>query len=128
MFGGMLDVERYRRVDIDATRSGIALSRDRRCSTPRANAAFLVECVRRFREVNFADQASGRIYARVESGRLAWTDPEALAAAASDADTRAGLDVSVPGIFDAPSSGSAASLTERFGSQRIHTLGRWGPE
>ena len=105
----------------------IALSRTRAARSA-ANVAFLIECVRRFREVNFAAQASGQIYARVESGRIASIDSEALSPAASDADTRAGLAAAVPGIFDAPSSGPAASLTERFGPQRIHTLGRWGPE
>ena len=50
-----------------------------RCSRPRSNTTFLVECVRRFREVNFADRATGRVYARIESGRLAWTDAEPLA-------------------------------------------------
>jgi len=123
----MLDVERYRRVDIDA-RDPESLYPAAAPLDAAANAAFLVECVRRFREINFADQTSGRIYASVVSGRLAWTDPEGLANAASDADTRAGLAAAVPEIFDAASSGSAASLTERFGSQRIHTLGRWGPE
>jgi hypothetical protein len=123
----MLDVERYRRVDIDA-RGPESLYPATAPLDPAANAAFLIECVRRFREVNFADQASGQIYARVESGRIASIDSEALSTATSDADTRAGLAAAVPGIFDAPSSGPAASLTERFGPQRIHTLGRWGPD
>jgi hypothetical protein len=123
----MLDVERYRRVDIDA-RSPESLYPAAAPLDPAANVAFLIECVRRFREVNFADQASGQIYARVESGRIASIDSEALSLATSDADTRAGLAAAVPGIFDAPPSRPAASLTERFGPQRIHTLGRWGPE
>jgi hypothetical protein len=123
----LLDVARYRRVDT-AARGPESLYPAATPLGATANAAFLVECVRRFREINFADQASGRIYARVESGRLASIDSEALSAAASDADTRAGLAATVPEIFDAPSSGSAESLTERFGPQRIHTLGRWGPE
>jgi hypothetical protein len=125
----MLDVERYRRVDIDA-RSPESLYPAGAPLDAAANAAFLVECVHRFREVNFADQASGRIYARVVSRRIAWTDPEALADAAADADTRDGLAVAAPGMFagDAALATQALYLSEHLDRERIHTLGRWGPE
>ena len=97
----MLDVERYRRVDIDA-KDPASLYPDRAQLAPEANTRFLVDCVRRFREVNFADQASGRIYAHLDAGKLVWIDPEALAAAAVDADTHAGLLAAAEGIFDRP--------------------------
>ena len=66
--GGLLDVERFRRVDVDA-REPESLYRDRSLLAAEVNTTFLVECVRRFREVNFADRATGRVYARIESGR-----------------------------------------------------------
>ena len=126
--GGLLDVERFRRVDVDATGpstlypSGAALGAE-------ANASFLTECVRRFREVNFADQASGRLYARVESGHLAWADPAALAEAIADPDVRAALAAAAPDIFarTLPPSARPAYLRDYVGAERIHTLGSWGP-
>jgi len=125
--GGLLDVERFRRVNVDA-REPESLYRDRSLLAALKNTTFLVECVRRFREVNFADQATGRVYARIESGRLAWTDAEPLAAAAQDADTHAGLAAAAPGIFDLAHSAPPAPvyLTALVGADRIHTLGRWG--
>ncbi len=126
--GGLLDVERFRRVDVDA-REPESLYRDRSLLAAEVNTTFLVECVRRFREVNFADRATGRVYARIESGRLAWTDAEPLAGAAQVADTRAGLAAAAPGVFELARSAPAAPvyLTTLVGADRIHTLGRWGP-
>jgi hypothetical protein len=124
--GCMLGIERYQRVDINAQRPE-ALYGDPALLDPAANAAFLVECVRRFREVDFSDQASGRIYARIVSGRIAWIDPDALATAAFDADTRAGLAAAAPGIFDRswPAVARPQYVPEDLGRDRIHTLGRW---
>jgi len=125
--GGLLDVERFRRVDVDATAPEL-LYRDRSLLGADKNTGFLVDCVRRFHEVNFADQASGRVYARIESGRLKWVDAEPLAAAARDADTHAGLAAAAPGIFEAslPAPSTPVFVTELVGAERIHTLGRWG--
>ena len=122
----MLGIERYQRVNIDA-RGPESLYADGPLLTPALNAAFLVECVRRFHEVNFADQASGRIYARIVSGQIAWIDPEALVSAASDADTRAGLAAAAPGIFERPSPAVTRPeyLPEKIGRDLIHTLGQW---
>jgi len=63
----LLDIDRYRRVNIDAT-SPEALYRDPLQLAPEHNAAFLRECVKRFPEVNFADAATGRIYVRISGG------------------------------------------------------------
>ena len=122
----MLGIERYQRVNIDA-RGPESLYADALLLTPALNAAFLVECVRRFHEVNFADQASGRIYARIVSGQIAWIDPEPLAAAASNADTRAGLAAAAPGIFErlSPAVTHPEYVPEKISRDLIHTLGQW---
>jgi hypothetical protein len=123
----MLDVARYRRVDINATREE-ALFRDRGLLAPEKNTSFLRECVQRFREFNFADQATGRVYLCLESGSPVWADPEALERAASDTDTRAGLMATAPGALnrtvvldDRPSCSDELVSTEG-----LHTVGRWG--
>ena len=120
----MLDVERYRRVNIDAL-APEKLYKDSSLLAPEKNTDFLRQCVQRFREVHFADQASGRIYLRVASGVPVWADHEALALAASDPDTRAGLIATAPAAFDLalPPPPRATSLGELFGAAQ--TLGAW---
>jgi hypothetical protein len=127
--GALIDVERFRRVDVDAT-GPESLYPAATSLDAAANAGFLVECVRRFGEVNFAEQSTGRIYARVEAGQLAWTDPEALATVARNPDVRAGLAAAVPDLFALATAPSRAPefLRAHVGAERIHTLGRWGPD
>jgi hypothetical protein len=124
----MLDVERYRRVNVDAT-APAELFRDPALLAAELNAGFLAQCVRRFRTVNFADRASGRIYLVLDGGRPAWADPEAFAAASADPDTRAGLLAAVPAAFASPPPGDgvARSIAALPGFDRTKTLGAWGP-
>ncbi len=123
----LLDVERFRRVDVDAL-SPAALYRDPAALAPERNAAFLRQCVLRFRNVDFADQASGRVYLRVAAGTPVWTDAGALAGAAADPDTRAGLQVAAPRAFDPALGGTdvPVPLTSIIAAEPDHTLGRWG--
>jgi hypothetical protein len=125
--GRMLDVERFRRVNIDATAPEL-LYRDASVLAPERNLDFLRQCMIRFAGVNFADQASGRIYLRLESGRPVWADPDALAQAVVDADTLAALRATVPAAFDRAldRAGAPRSLAQAADGRPIHTLGRWG--
>lgn len=91
----MLDIERYGRVFVDAA-GPEQLYPDRALLAPAHNVGFLKRCVEGFRRVDFAEQASGRIYLRLESGAPAWVDAEALRAALKDADTRAGIEAVAP--------------------------------
>jgi hypothetical protein len=121
----MLDVVRYRRVDINAA-SPDALFRDAALLAPERNTEFLSECVRRFREVNFADQATGRVYLQLRSGAPVWTDPAGLQRALVDGDTRAGLNAA----SSRATGGLAASSEPReqvLDAERRHTVGQWGP-
>lgn len=124
---GLLDVERYRRVNIDATAPEFLYS-DRALLAPERNTGFLRQCVERFRGINFADQATGRIYLSIESAKPVWADPEALAQAASDPDTHAGLSNTVPATFDhaLPRPDRPRHLSDAMGGRQFHTLGRWG--
>lgn len=122
----MLDVERYRRIDIDAREPG-ALFRDARLLEPANNMRFLRQCMERFGEVHFADQATGRIYLRLTAGAPVWLDRAALAHAAQDADTRAGLEAVAPRALEgALAPDAAAGPSTDLASERIHTVGRWG--
>jgi hypothetical protein len=123
----LLDVERYRRVDINATGPEFLYS-DASVLLPEHNTGFLRQCVDRFREINFAAQATGRIYVRLVDGKPVWVDRGMLAQASADPDTRAGLLAIAPSIFDAtlPPPDRPMHLQQTIGDGRIPTLGRWG--
>ncbi len=123
----LLDVERYRRVDINATAPEFLYS-DRSLLLPEHNTGFLRQCVDRFRGINVAAQATGRIYVRLVDGKPVWVDSELLAQACADPDTHAGLRAIAPSIFDAklPQPDRPMHLQQMIGDGRIPTLGRWG--
>jgi hypothetical protein len=123
----LLDVERYRRVDIDA-QSPAQLYRDTASLAPEANTAFLTRCASHFAEINFADQATGRVYLQLKSGVPLWADRDALSQAAADPDTRAGLLAVVPDLFERALDSLPAPeyLNAVSGAGHGHTLGRWG--
>jgi hypothetical protein len=135
---GMLDIDRYGRIFVDATAPG-QLYRDPELVRAEHNVGFLRRCVEAFRRVNFAAQASGRIYLIIESGNPVWVDPEALRAAIADSDTRAGVAAvartavgesatETSPRFLHPYHSTAADASAGGADQRAQpTLGAWGP-
>jgi hypothetical protein len=124
--GGMLDIERYRRVDIDAT-SPQTLYRDLSGLAPERNTSLLRQCVERFAEVNFADRATGRIYLRLLAGEVGWAEPEVLSNAAREPDTRAGLAAIAPGLFERKfSAPGRPTFVDR--AEMTHTVGSWSSQ
>ena len=125
--GRMLDIERFRRVDVDA-RTPELLFRDAKLLAPAHNTGFLRACIGRFREICFADQATGRIYLHMTSGVVDWADAQALDPAAADPDVRAGLLAVAPSLFDrrtsSPSEPRYLPAPTALGA--IPTLGQWG--
>jgi len=120
---GLLDVERYRKINVEAHSADEVYNDD---MAPAKNTEFLVQCVRRLPAVNFSDHASGRIYLRIENGKPAWLDPEALAAAITDPETRAGIAAVAPQALNGGATPAAArTLQDRIGREHIHTLGQW---
>ena len=120
----LLDVERFRKVNIDAT-TAAALFGNQELLAPERNTAFLKDCVSTFRECNFCHQRTGRIYLKVLSGKAAWVDPEALAEAVADADTRAGLRAVAPTALEKtiPAPPMPIFLAR---AEQLKTVGRWG--
>jgi hypothetical protein len=124
----VLNIERFRRVIVAATSPDLLYS-DRSRLAPEHNTGFLQRCVERFREVNFAEQATGRIYLRLEAGKPMGVDREALDRAAADADTRAGIRaVAAAAIEDSSLTQRSGNLCEASGAARAPTLGQWGFE
>ncbi|MBX3664262.1 MAG: hypothetical protein KF834_01135 [Burkholderiales bacterium] len=123
---GLLDVERYRRIHVDA-QSPAAVYPGTAEMAPERNTQFLAACVKRLPVVNFADRASGRIWLRCEGGRPLWADAAGLAQALQDPETRAGIAAVVlqdmqPGTLPPP----PAEQPSLSAADRIHTLGQWG--
>ena len=119
--GCLLDIDRFRKIDT-AAKSPAEVHPDKAALGAERNTAFLLQCGRMIQKINLADHRTGRIYARIEAGAVDGIDPEALALAMEDPDTRAGLLALAPGMGDAP-----AWREPRFLSQeQAHTVGRWG--
>jgi len=120
----MLDIERYARLNVDAQNAG-KLYRDPGLLAAEKNVEFLRRCVKGFRRVNFADQASGKIYLKIESGIAVSIDAAGLSNALADADTLAGVRAVAPGAVSGEV--QAAVLEEHLsGSGARQTLGQWG--
>src|SRR5882757_7798112 len=124
---GMLDIERYGRVNIDAA-GPESLYADRGLLDPEHNTRFLRRCMEVFREVNFAEQATGRIYLRIESGTPVWMDAAAMRSAISDPDTSSGIRAVVPAALSGgvPDAGPPQYLRGQTGIPIAPTLGQWG--
>jgi hypothetical protein len=122
-----LDIERYRRVNVNAT-APESLYSEQSLLAPENNTGFLKQCIDKFREMNIADQDTGRIYLRIVSGKPVWVDGEALERAASNPDTRAGLLAIAAAAFDRtlPGPDRPMYLSEITGANQARTLGRWG--
>jgi len=125
--GALLAMQGFRKVNVDAKGPG-ELYDDPDALAPQNNTGFLVECARRLPIVNFADQATGRIYLCVRDGSPLWVDRDALNAAMNDTATRTGLLAVAPTIADGTIAAHVqpVHLAAHLGAERIHTLGRWG--
>ncbi|HEY6452345.1 MAG TPA: hypothetical protein VIX87_07080, partial [Steroidobacteraceae bacterium] len=124
---GLLDIERYRRVNVAATGAD-SLYPDRSWLAAERNSGFLQRCVAGFETVNFAEQATGRIYLRLKGGRPVATERELLRRAAAEPDGGAGLRAVVPGAFDEtlPLFGRSEQLNGLTAGVPRSTLGQWG--
>jgi hypothetical protein len=126
--GGMLNIERYGRVNVDAAAPD-CLYADRARLSPEQNTGFLRRCIDGFREVNFADRATGRIYLRIESGTPAWMDGTLIQSAISDPDTLSGVRAVAPSALSGgvPEAGVPQYLYRQAdGARAAPTLGQWG--
>ena len=83
---------------------------------------------RGFREVNFADQATGRIYLRINAGVPVLIDRAALETALTDPDVRASVRIVAPGALEGR---PAVSRRDEYLRESEHdvafpTIGQWG--
>jgi len=121
----LLDIESFGRVNV-AARTPADLYRDRSRLAAEDNLGFLRRCVGGFREVNFADQASGRIYLRCGTETALAADPPGLTAAAAAPRAGAALRAVLPRAFEPGAGGSPGSLGAAAEAPAHATLGQWG--
>jgi hypothetical protein len=124
---GTLDIERYGRVNVDAASPEFLYS-DPSLQAAGHNMGFLQRCIHGFRRVNFADQATGRIYLAIESGIPASIDRTALEAAISDPDTLSALQALAPSALrnELPQMAHPQYLRDDGSRSAAPTLGQWG--
>jgi hypothetical protein len=119
----LIDIDRYRKINIDA-KSPEEVYTDAGAMAPEHNTGFLEECARRIPSIELADHETGVAYARLEAGKLSWTDPAALAKATGNPETRAGFLALAPGSME---HASKAQVEPRsLDRNRSRTLGQWG--
>jgi hypothetical protein len=123
-----LDIERYARIDVDAT-AAEQLYPDPALLVAEKNVDFLERCVTSFRWVNFAEQASGQVYLRIESGRPTQKAGAAFEKAIQTPDTLAAIRAVAPAALtgSVPDAPRPVYLNAMDGPGRPPTLGQWGP-
>jgi hypothetical protein len=122
-----LDIERYARIDVEAATAEFLYS-DRALLSPDKNMDFLRRCVETFPCVNFADQASGRVYLRIERGTPIVKDAVAFDMAARMPDTLAAIRAVAPDALKGavPDMPQAQYLRALDGADPLPSLGQWG--
>jgi hypothetical protein len=126
--GAFLDIERFAKVNVNAT-APQALYGSRARLDAAGNSGFLRRCVETFRQIYFADQASGRIYISAASGKPLAVDRDALARAVANADTLEGLRAVMPDAFSdaVPAISAPMHLRDAMGhGTSPETIGQWG--
>jgi len=90
---------------------------------------FLKRCIATFHRVNFADQASGRIYLRIERGQPIFKDGAVLDRAVQTPDTLAAIRAVGPAALtgSVPEAPRETLLTAEQALESPPTLGQWGP-
>lgn len=117
----LMDVDRYRRINIDAT-SPDEVYKDAAKFADENNTAFLEACVKTIPTVNFADAQTGDVYARLVGGAVTYLDQAGLARATISESAKVGLET----VIASTASEKFSDAPERLDRQDAHTLGTWG--
>ena len=122
-----LDIDRYARIDVDAA-AAEHLYPDPALLAAENNLDFLRRCVENFHSVNFAEQASGQVYLRIERGQPVQKEGAAFEKAIQSPDTLAAIRAVAPAALsgNVPEAPRAAYLNSKEGPGLPPTLGQWG--
>ncbi len=126
-FKCMLDIVRYTKIRIDASRPEDVYPGDE-AMAPEQNTGFIEQCAARIPRIGFVDRHSGRIYAEMEAGQLRWIDRELFARVREDADARSALDAIAPEVVADLARVAAASAKPLPVEALSHIMGELLPE
>ncbi|MER2265638.1 hypothetical protein [Methylobacterium oxalidis] len=116
----ILDVDRFRKINVDAGGPEQVYPEAGQMA-PERNTDFLKLCARKMRTIRFAEHATGRVYARVDAGRLACLDAGIFAAVREDPEIRAAF-----AALGGDRVGEAAPAeAETLRPEETQTLGAW---
>ncbi len=121
---GMLDVERFHKINIEAL-SPEAVYPVPGTFSATANVAFLQNCTRAVPTINFVDQATGEVYARMQNARWVWWEPRLLAERILDGNIAAAF-FTIGGIPEGEPPPPKEDFPRRLVYDNMQTLGRWG--
>jgi hypothetical protein len=117
----MLDIERFRKINVNARRpEEVYVAKE---LAPQRNVDFLKRCARLIPIINFADYATGRTFARLESEKWVWRDERLFCRMLDDPDIGTGLKA----IAAARCDSAATPIRQPVDSaaEKLHTLGAW---
>lgn len=121
----MIDIDRFRKVNVragapDEVYPPGAMAAD-------GNTDFLQKCSRLLPVINFADQRTGRIFAKMKQGTWEWLDEAGLAEALRHADVADGLAALSLPADERTVLYANAPTAPRLDFDAAHTIGTWGP-
>ena len=119
----MLNVERYKRVNVEAGSRDEVFPSQEEMSSAR-NTGFLKECFRKLDIVRLSDQASGEVYAWIEQGSAVAVNRAELKKALGNSEVREALEVVMPSLIEDRE--SLEQRRELLDANDPHTLGAWG--
>ncbi|WP_282608686.1 hypothetical protein [Pelagibius sp. Alg239-R121] len=118
----MVNIDRYRKVDIEAQEpAGIF---DRKDMVLRDNTTFMKRCAELIPDINFADQETGYVYARMNHGKMTWCDAHYVENLSKEPDVKESLEAF--GFWGAAPSESTGLEVLDLEAEKNYTLGRWG--
>lgn len=120
--GKLLDIERYRKVQVDATKpEEIFVTGDMAADL---NTGFLKQCAQRIRTIRFADQHNGHVYGLMMDGKWELCDFDYVDRHVGDPDALAGL--ASLGWKDAGAVAVRREEEKKLEPAESRTLGQWG--
>lgn len=121
---GVCNIERFASINVAAADPASLWAAGTAAKTG-CHVDFLRGCIRQFRTVNIGDQATGRIYIRMEAGSVAWVDRNWLQASVADEELRLCLQACVPEAFGNDVREVEGGLLLEA-DELAPTLGQWG--
>ena len=118
----MLDIDRFRKINIHAQKPEEVYTADN--LAPVRNVEFLKRCARLIPIINFAEYATGQVYARLEHGTWVWRDEQKFVEAFADPDAKVGLEAIAKNDYDPDVGIRPASID--LEAAKLQTLGAWG--